>query len=366
MPRKPDRAERGGILGLLFGDFWRKLFALALATGLWLYLDSQVSLPGSLEVELTPVSLDTDPSAARSQEMSLRLDLARYSVLGFQDADAPSTSVERVTITVRGPRRLVTELLEAPRFSVPVEPIERDGQPVFEFALADVRASEARYEGLLRSMTPSRVRIELARNTSASIALQRSRIRVIAPPNEPGLAERIVWDDLKVTPSVVTIRGPENTVRAIQTSERALFEFRPNATTPDQRSVSAPLQLAAEFSQVTVSPDTVAMDVPLRTAGRVTKLNAVPIVLAGEHASRFELAETTLDLEILAYGQLETELALHLVDDQLRTWIAANCLVIAFPPADGGQPRAALHIAGHTDDEHRVSFWPSIKYRSKT
>lgn len=377
MPQKSDRPERGAVWRALLGDPWRKLISVGLATLLWFYLDAQVSSDRTIEVWFHHHQGDASADEVKGAALELQFDEKQYTMVRAFDPDDPARAPidnlsGKIRLFVKGGKRVVLDLLAAPKFFVKVEPTFRDGRTWIEFTAADVHPVDSRFDGLLRAMAPARVEVDLSRNVKEPLLLGRRDVRVIPPPNVQGFLDRLKWDDVNFAPPDIQVQGPESVVRAYLAHEKPLFVWQPEAPSAGAGGlVQAQLHLDEAAVGVSTVPNIVWMKVPLRAVGHEFKLSNVPVVIVGDAArERFRVEPDHVEVTILAFDILETTLA-GSSDEQLREWVATNCMVLAPIPTDAnneGGPilRPELHILRQRPELWTLMFPPTINFTPKS
>src|SRR5690606_18844239 len=200
--RRDDWKAR--LRGWLFDDILRKLIAIVLAVGLWLWLDQQLEDSRTLILALQPVELASPEETAGSHELAVRYDGDRYRVIGFRDAFTDQPEID-VALTLQGPRHLIAQLDENRGFSV--VPQQRPGEPpVAEFDIGRIRAQNPRFQPLLRALDPPVVRVLLERKVERDFPFSREAVEIEAPGAE-WLFPRLLLDQIDFEPRSEERRG---------------------------------------------------------------------------------------------------------------------------------------------------------------
>jgi hypothetical protein len=159
------RRRKRGLLAAIVADPYRKLAAIALAIGLWVFLDNQVSETRRFAVALMTTNIAPIPG---NHKLEVRLGNANYLGRRFV---ADNAVVRAVTLEVRGPKARLEDL-EGAGLELTVAADGQswiENQQTFEFTTRDFGPSEI--EGMEITMIPSRVRLEVDRRATRPIAL---------------------------------------------------------------------------------------------------------------------------------------------------------------------------------------------------
>ena len=104
------RRKRRGLLGAIIADPYRKLAAIALAIGLWYYLDNQVHEPREVPVTLTAKGVIPPPGGPR-HKLDVQLGTEDYFGERFLAGDE---ELSTVVLHLRGPKSTVRDVLGSP------------------------------------------------------------------------------------------------------------------------------------------------------------------------------------------------------------------------------------------------------------
>ncbi len=159
---------KSALLGVLLDDPWRKLASIVLAVLLWEFLDDQVTEHVSVDAAMKAMGPAEDATAVESNTVVLRVDTQSYSVLEIKDART-GEAIHDLSLMLSGAKRLVAAAAQEAVFQVTLEPELRGGRTVAEFDVTDVNAVTARYQGLVQSMNPPKLVVELEQNTTKTI-----------------------------------------------------------------------------------------------------------------------------------------------------------------------------------------------------
>jgi len=129
--------QRRGLQGLT-NDPWRKLVALALAIGLWFWLDSKVTTSKDQQCELQTVNSIREVLLDSSNAVVAILVPRDYSKRGFRDA-VSDEEITGVTLRFEGPSGLISNIGRNEQFWV--EPTGRVHDTTELFTRASFLAS---------------------------------------------------------------------------------------------------------------------------------------------------------------------------------------------------------------------------------
>jgi hypothetical protein len=354
----------------LFADPWRKLVALGLAIMLWYYLDAQVSQSDEVELPLSVAHVAGDLDTSGGKRLFVRLDTTTYSAIAFEDPVTGETRRD-VRLYLTGAKRLMEAIEENPGFAVHLEPAPDQGELVASFTADEVRPMNSRFEGLIARMSPPRILVRLGLNVERPVVLDRDKIQFVAPAMAQDLGDRLLWDDARLDPKVVKLRGPAQRLAAIG-DQQPLFRLGPEVLGAGATRIEGVMRALTLGPNVTVVPDTVAYEIPIRIEPRTVRLPDVPVLLhePDELRGRFKLRRESADVEIEAFRTLEAKLS-GLSPEERRRWARDNAQLIASVPRDAvdssfiTNPRLVIRDYFERTD-YRMTVPPTIHFDRKS
>lgn len=319
---KQERRRLGGFLTALAADPVRKLVAVALAFGLWVLLDSQVTRTLELSMPLTSVGRLETASGPFSRRVAVELPTNRVVGRNFYNANEPGPAMTELRIAFRGPRYLI-DSLENQQLDLRITKfVNTDWSETtsVNFTAADIdRTLKALQDPAVQvEILPPAVRLEVERIESHSQPLTLEDVELVGVDTE--LAARLRRDTVRFAPDTARILGPASSLAGFP--PRGGKPFRVRLGSPgNAREVTAILELTsppeaglrlAETPSLTVQlmPVTEVFEVKLPV---VVDDNALPAELRGLY--RPEKAEELV--RIRAGGNLRAQLVLRRADGKL-------------------------------------------------
>lgn len=354
--RENKRIGRRSILRSLAADPVRKLLALALAVPLWIFLDSQVTVPKSERFPLVAKG-----TAADSDLYPLLIDLAaneQYRVKGFRDS-VDEAELKSVELTFKGPKHLVAAILDAP--DVFVRPRAGAINPltnVFVFDRSDIRSSDPNVVNTIEEMKPRRVAVVLERVATEQFVLAMSRVQVEYPDQvkSPDFRARLRLDAAEFSERHVSLRGTRVQIDAMMRDEKPLFrlDLRGAGTTTAPR-VSATLSLLPG-SDLTVVGSSINVSIPLDPKFEDYELK-VPVLLdtlarSPQPAEEFEV-DPTANVRIRVSGELAGTLSTLAAGAPRDDWAREHTRVDVRVPGDYVDGQILLGTLRLTDPHYQ-------------
>lgn len=333
--REGRRLGRRTILRSLVADPVRKLLALALAVPLWIFLDSQVTVPKTEGFRLV-----TADSAAEPDTYPLRIDLAaneQYRVKGFRNS-VDDSELKSVDITFKGPKHVVTAILDAPEVFVRPRDINPQTNQ-FVFDRADIRSSDPNVVNAIDEMKPRRVTVVLERVATEQFVLSMSRVQIEYPDpvRFPDFRARLRVDATEFGERHVTLKGTRQQIEATMRDERPLFrlDLRGFGTTTAPQ-VAASLSLLPGYD-LTVVGGATNVSIPLNPKFEDYELK-VPVLLdtlarASDGTENFE-ADATVNVKLSVSGELAGSLSTLPAGAMRDEWAREHARVDVRLPAD--------------------------------
>ena len=338
--REGPRIGRRSILRSLVADPVRKLLALALAVPLWIFLDSQVTVPKTEGFRLV-----TADSAAEPDTYPLKIDLAaneQYRVKGFRN-NVDDSELKSVDITFKGPKHIVTAILDAPEVFVrPPDGAINPQTNLFVFDRTDIRSSDPNVVNAIEEMKPRRVTVVLERVATEQFALSMSRVQVEYPDpvRFPDFRARLRVDAADFGERGerhVTLKGTRQQIEATIRDERPLFrlDLRTFGTTTAPQ-VAAPLSLLPGYD-LTVVGSAINVSIPLDPKFEDYEMK-VPVLLdtlarASAATENFE-ADATVNVKLSVSGELAGSLSTLPAGAPRDEWAREHARVDVRLPAD--------------------------------
>lgn len=352
------RTDRRGLSlrNLLFSDPYRKLLALALALGLWFYLDEQVSDRLALTLVLDAVPIETATEAA-PDELPLPLPLGMFSVEDFRHAD---TDEVRTTVTLyfEGPKARIAELQRDHHFRVKPRDIDLDVTSI-EFGADDIDEREP-YLDMLTGMQPARIKVNLEALTEIEVIPNED---TIVWPDElyASLGNRLQTKRATLRPPVATIEGPASVINQSR-NPRFLFEL----TGQEKFLLTGTLSLITNEPRIRLIQRPV-VSVPLEPERRTFTIELPVLVDDGKLPAEaratwdWEPAAMTMTATIEAYGDIVSR---YLMNAKSREDLASNYmrLIVTLEPDDRDNEEVAREA---TLSAHKLVDIDADEYRLK-
>ena len=333
-----DRFRMRALLAAIVADPYRKLIALALAFGLWFFINSQIRGTVDRTVSLTWAG---STSAGDVQLNQLLVVLPTDRVIGrrFMDGDR---EIQSATVILRGPRYRI-ESLDA-RGGEPLElqitgftGLDWTNRRDVEFTAADIRP-DIRLQGLDIQLEPKRIRLEVERVDVWELPLTTDDVEIDFPDEET--QRRVRLDTAEFQPDSARILGPANAINSIRGPGRKPLLARLRRVGSSERQVSATLELAVgrELGLKLAEPTKVTFQLlpVLETFTFELPLMVDDLSLPPAQRGIYRADEPTRLVRIRVGGQLRLHMMAMGPDDR-QAWAAANLrlLVVVPRPAAG-------------------------------
>ena len=194
-------ATGSGWLGALFADPWRKLAAIALATGLWFFVDSRINQ--RLQRTL-PLAFVSQQQAVGKPTGVLAVALPTDRVVGvrFLDGERP---IVRVEVVLSGPRFRIAALeresfdLQVTRFLA----LDWRERASAEFTAADLRLDQVMFKDVAVELRPPGVRVEVTAIAATPVSLSLDSVELV----EGAFAGRWRRETVVFTPARPVVLG---------------------------------------------------------------------------------------------------------------------------------------------------------------
>lgn len=336
-----EQRKRASLWAVVTADPLRKLAAIVLAIALWFYLDSQVrtSHDFTLPVEVVDIEeLRTLPPATGKGRIVVLLPLKSVNCKGIRNA-GNNEAIDAITVTVKGKRHQVTELMRRP-LSLQVAPFpESDWRTTTgrEFS-AEELGGDPLFEELPRTMIPGNVRIELEPTDGKTITLSTELVELDPSPQaeRAEVLRRLRTDTARFVPDSVRISGPRSLLETFPGQGKKPFRAALDPA-PGARQVTLKLSLNTNEPSLKVDNQAslmieIAPDLREYTLELPVRVDSLS--LPRGLGFRYEPRSETMTVRIRAGGQVQS--ILETLDEQQRAAWARQHLRIAvwIPPRD--------------------------------
>lgn len=338
------RREKGnkGWLARVFHDPWRKLFALAMAVGLWFFLDSQVTDTEALTVRLDLVNVNEAlQNVPDVPTLDVQVPLANYTLIRFEDSTEPGQHVHAAELHFKGAKHLMRRLKEeAPSFYVPPPQAKLQGKsPTFEIDVTKIMCKKPDFEGLLTDMKPSLITVSLAqKRTSKPILPTVERIDFIGFTPDSDLDKRLKLDEIRFEPvGDIRLSGSYEMVEKAEALQKLFVIDLSSFANLKEGEIKVALQLAESTAKdgVQMTPHLMTAIIPVSPLFKTFTLKKVPVMvntqLIGKPDAAFVAEPDHVDVVIRAIRDLEAELSNAEQANALENWAKTHVLVLATP-----------------------------------
>lgn len=337
---KTHEKRRGrGLFASLAADPYRKLAAIALAVGLWFYLDSQIV--SSTERELKLEAIGPQRIAGTVFNSRLAVVLPTDQVIGkrFLDGDR---EIPVVKVKLSGPRyridALANEALDLQVSSF--LGIDWSKSKRVDFQAVDIPRNLNALQGVFLTMEPPRVTLEVEKIDALPLPLNLDRVELLV---DEQLGARLRRDTVVFSPDEARLLGPASSLAQFQAlgSKPLVARLRSVA---GERQLNAILELAAPAELGLRLAETPSMTIQVLPVTRTFELDLPlrvdDLALPADQRGLYRPETVVQRVGVKAGGQL----LMHLValsgspdKRKLEDWASAHLrLDVWIPPLEPG------------------------------
>jgi hypothetical protein len=324
---KQDKRKPRGLWPMIAADPLRKLASVALAIGLWFFLNSQITRDLPLRMPLTTVGNLEAAAGPFSRRLAIELPTNRVVGRGFYDANRAATPIEDVVVTLSGPRYLIDNL-EGQRLDLRITKFvgtDWSERTSIEFTAADIDRNlrALQDEDVRISIDPPSVRLDVEKIQDRAQTLSLDDVELVQL--DPTLEARLRRDTAKFAPDTVRILGPAGSLAAFP--PRGTKPFRARLGNPgNAKEATAILELAAAPELGLRLAETPSVSIQLMPVTRIFEVE-LPIVvddaaLSAELRGTFRPEKETALVRIRAGGTLMSQMAFREAEGKLSEFAA--------------------------------------------
>ncbi|HEU4417285.1 MAG TPA: hypothetical protein VFT55_00025 [Planctomycetota bacterium] len=334
---KREKRRPRGIFGAIVADPYRKLAALVLASGLWFFINAQIT--NSLTFRRIPLVAVGSQRVKAERVASLAVVLPTDLVVlnRFMDADRPIDSVD---VVLSGPRRRLDQFkdllldLEITKY-LALEDWET--RTSIEITAGDISLDRT-MDDLHIDLIPPRIRVEVSKIDKHPLPLSIDVIDVQADQ----LGTRLRRDTASFQPETAWILGRASAIEKFrQRGGRQLRAIVKSVGSEKQVSTGLEIIGGTELGLRFQDTPVVTMEVLPQTA--VFELE-LPIWVydqaLGELRGQYQPEAPSRIVRVRAGGELRSKLVLLKEDTDKRAlpdWVQANmCLLVYIPRPESG------------------------------
>jgi hypothetical protein len=311
-------------LGAITADPYRKLASIALAIGLYYFLDKQITKPLDVTLGLRAVG----SAAAAAADVANRQDLLvitsdNVTNLGFVDA-ADEHPLQHVVIHLVGPKFIVQGFeRNQPHFVAgPFQKVDWNRVSSVEFTAADLRPVD-QPQDVAKNMDPPQVRIVVEQNNSTDVAVKLDSCELELPRgDEQSIRDRMRPDTARFSRPVVRISGPASSLDRFQRQGGKPLVL--TLSIVSGRSLSGKLRLNSDDKLLRADemPTLVALDLlPSHKEFNVELLIKVDdLSLPEAMQGKYQPREHSKLVTIKAAGELQSQLAGYEDAQEAAAW----------------------------------------------
>lgn len=240
---KSEKRKPRSLLGMLAADPYRKLAAVALAVGLWFYLNSQITKTVPYQMQLATIGTQETGSAPFNRRIAVMLPTDRVVAKQFYDGDK---KIEYVTAKFSGQTFRIDALENEPldlRISNFVGMDWSKPTSSIELSAADVQRNLRSLQDVEITFDPPRIRLEVERIDPRPERLQLGDVEILGL--DPAIEQRLRKDTAKFSPEVVNIVGSASNLAKFPATGSSPFRARFSAVGNARGEISTLLELNA-------------------------------------------------------------------------------------------------------------------------
>lgn len=330
-----DRRGKHRFLQALIADPYRKLASVALAIGLWYFIDTQISQDYPVTAALRHVNQSARSPGVTTPGNTLEvlLPTSKVAVLGFVD---PKTQerINEVRLVFSGPKYLIDNLKGGRQLILSAGPFPGrlwQNAEVVEFTAASIARTDRVLHELRIAMQPAvvQVLIEPKHNRQFTLSKENVELQFRTAEDAQNLLPRLRWEGAEFHQEQVTVIGPKN----------RLDRFPADPATRPFQALVAPINAERQVSgnvNLNLPADDVDMELDVITTVTIPLLPKqeqyrveIPIYvddlsLPQSLQGRYQPSQPSMEVNISVSGQLKTILG-NLEDGEPRKkWAREN------------------------------------------
>lgn len=339
--RPPEKRRSRSRWSALVADPYRKLLAIALAIGLWYFLDAQITSTVRVRMQLEVVDVASQnrflPNAGSRLQVLLPTDKVTKKRFSSLQQTEP-VPIEHVDLVVTGPRYLVDKV-DKDRLVLSMTAFQSlgwDRLESAEFSVSDIVLAERSLQGTTVVMDPPRVRIDVERIEYRDVALDLDKIEIDI---DPLLRERLRRETVEFSRERVRVLGPASSLKGFP-GDNPPFVARLQGS-GNEKQLTAALELNAASELRLRMQDPCSLTVRLRPSTRTFALELPfqvdDLALPPDLRGRYRPESPTRKVRIKAAGDLRSRLVTLEEDadpQRLATWAMAHLRLLVFLPPE--------------------------------
>jgi hypothetical protein len=333
---KDGRSKRR-IWTALITDPYRKLASVALAIGLWYFLDSQITKDYAVLVALRAAN-EVRPTAETTPGNTLEvlLPMAKIVVVAFVDPRTQKNITE-VNLKFSGPKYLVDNLQGDRQLILSAGPFPGrmwENAETLEFTAASIVRSSRVLHELTIAMDPPIVQVMLERKQNQPVTLTKEMVELKYrnQQDEARLRDRLRWEHVEFQPEVVNVMGPKRRIERFPGVTKPFVAIVEARNQDRQVSGRVTLNLPADdldldldvYPSITIEVvpkhEETSLDIPIRVDD---------LSLSASLRGKYEPESRVQRVKIRVSGKVQTMLSALGTNEQERNQWAAQYLRLA-------------------------------------
>jgi hypothetical protein len=338
---KSDRLRLRGFFAALASDPYRKLIAIVLAVGLWIFINRQISGETTRTLSLTFDGTMRSTEGNTLNRLLVVLPTDRVIGRRFMDGD---TEIQTAQVTLSGPRFAIESLrkqdtqldLQITNFTGLDWTSRRD----IEFTAADIRRDIRSLQDVEKiELDPPRIRLEVERLEEWPLPLSLDYVTLDVADED---LKRLRLDTAEFQPPTARILGPASAIaRYRQPGDKPLLARIRRVGSERQVSVGLELVAGKDLGLRLAETPTVTLQVLPVTQVFTLELPLIIDDLGLDASQRgyYKADQATRRVRIRAGGQLKAKLITLDGDARRQEWASANLrLQVIVSRPEAGSP----------------------------
>lgn len=241
---KSEKRKRRGILAMIAADPYRKLAAIALAVGLWFFLNSQITRKWPVTMQLATIGTQESASAPFSHRVAIVLPTDQVVGKQFYNGDE---KIDSIKVNFSG-QRFRIDALEDEKLDLRITSfVGRDwgASPtsIIEFTADQVQRNLRSLQDVEISFEPPRIRLAVELKDTRQQRLTLDDIDLLQL--EPSVEQRIRKDTAKFSPDYARIQGSVSNLTKFPAAGAKPFRATFTPVGSSAREISVVIELAA-------------------------------------------------------------------------------------------------------------------------